>query len=326
MILLKPNLDSFTWADISDKEYFSSTYSDCISNSRLSLINPEQGGSPEKFLANEHFTSDSFLLGSAVHAEVLQPGEFDIIGNVDRPTAKLGLMADELFKCYPNVTTEDIIKASDKVNYYKGKMDEAKCQMVLDRCLPYWDKLKNLYDSKSITKDPIFLDNNSKAKYDFCIASVRSNPEITSLLSPEDFFDDVEVGNEVAFFINIDAIDTETGQCVELPFKAKLDNFTIVGNSLTLNDLKTTGHWISKFGESFNKYHYYRQMGAYGWLLRLYAKRRNVEVKSYKANMLLVSTVPDFRSGVFKVKDSDIQRGFDEFKHLMKLVAKVKMQ
>ena len=326
MILIKPILDSLRWEDMPDDVYFSNRYSDYVSNSRLSLINPEQGGSPEKFLENRHSFSDSFLLGSAVHAEILQPGEFDIIGGVDRPTAKLGRMADELFKYYPNITDEDIIAASDKIDYYKGKMDDRKCQLVRDNCLPYWSKLKDLYDSKAITKEPIFLDNNTKSKYDACVASVKNNKEITSLLEPEGFFDDVIVGNEVAFFVVFLAVDTETGQSVEIPFKAKLDNFTIVGNDVTLNDLKTTRHWLDKFNESFKDYHYYRQMGAYSWLLRLYAEKLKIEVKSFKANMLVVSTVPDYRSGVFRVKASEVQKGFDEFKNLLKLVAEVKMR
>ena len=326
MILIKPLLETLRWEDIPDEEYFSEKYSDCVSNSRLSLINPEQGGSPEKFLENKHSFSDSFLLGSAVHAEILQPGEFDIIGGIDRPTAKLGLMADELFKCYPNITRDDIIMASNKIDYYKGKMDDKKCQFVYDNCLPYWSKLKDLYDSKAITKEPILLDNNTKSKYDACVTSVKNNKEIVSLLEPEGFFDDVIVGNEVAFFIVFLAVNTETGQSVEIPFKAKLDNFTIVGNDVTLNDLKTTRHWLDKFKESFKDYHYYRQMGVYSWLLRLYAGKNNIKIDSFKANMLVVSTVPDYRSGVFKVRASDVQRGFDEFKNLLKLVAEVKMQ
>lgn len=326
MILIKPLLETLRWEDMPDEEYFSEKYSDCVSNSRLSLINPEQGGSPEKFLENKHSFSDSFLLGSAVHAEILQPGEFDIIGGIDRPTAKLGLMADELFKYYPNITRDDIIIASNKIDYYKGKMDDKKCQFVYDNCLPYWSKLKDLYDSKAITKEPILLDNNTKNKYDACVTSVKNNKEIVSLLEPEGFFDDVVVGNEVAFFIVFLAVDTETGQSVEIPFKAKLDNFTIVGNDVTLNDLKTTRHWLDKFKESFKDYHYYRQMGAYSWLLRLYAEKNNIKIDSFKANMLVVSTVPDYRSGVFKVRASDVQQGFDEFKYLLKLVAEIKMQ
>ncbi|MBQ0113516.1 MAG: hypothetical protein KBT03_10330 [Bacteroidales bacterium] len=34
---------------ISDEEYFSPKYSDYISNSRLKLINPDQGGCPSQY-------------------------------------------------------------------------------------------------------------------------------------------------------------------------------------------------------------------------------------------------------------------------------------
>lgn len=323
MILIKPILESFRWEDIPDEEYFSEKYSDCISNSRLSLINPDQGGSPEKYIANEHKVSDSFLLGSAVHAEILQPGEFNIIGGVNRPTAKLGLMADELFDCYPHMTPDDIVEASNKINYYKGKMDDKKCQFVYDNCLSYW---KCRVEQYSDVPNAMFLDDNTMNKYQACITSVQNNTQIQALLEPDGIFEDPEIGNEVAFFIIFLATDTETGQCVELPFKAKLDNYTIVDGVVTLNDLKTTGHWLSKFPDSFEQYHYYRQMGAYSWLLKLYAEKKKVNIESFNANMLLVSTVPDYYSGVFRVKASDIQRGFNEFKYLLKLVAKLKMQ
>lgn len=323
MILIKPILESFRWEDMPDEEYFSEKYSDCISNSRLSLINPDQGGSPEKYIANEHNVSDSFLLGSAVHAEVLQPGEFNIIGGVNRPTAKLGFMADELFDCYPHMTPDDIVEASNKINYYKGKMDEKKCQLVYNNCLSYWKCRAEQYSDVS---NAMFLDDNTMNKYKACVASVQNNVQIQALLKPEGLFDVPEIGNEVAFFIIFLATDTETGQCVELPFKAKLDNYTITDGIVTLNDLKTTGHWLHKFPDSFEQYHYYRQMGAYSWLLKLYAEKRGDAIESFNANMLLVSTVPDYCSGVFRVKASDIQRGFNEFKHLLKLVAKLKMQ
>ena len=74
MIKVYPLLDTLEILDISDETYFND-YRDCISNSRLSYINPDQGGSVEKYLANEKINSGSLLLGSAVHAEVLQPEE-----------------------------------------------------------------------------------------------------------------------------------------------------------------------------------------------------------------------------------------------------------
>ena len=52
MIIVRPIIDSLDVLDISDESYFNE-YKDYISNSRLSLINPDQGGSVEKYLANE---------------------------------------------------------------------------------------------------------------------------------------------------------------------------------------------------------------------------------------------------------------------------------
>ena len=41
-----PILDSIKRVDMSDEEYFSKTYRNYVSNSRLKNINPVEGGSP----------------------------------------------------------------------------------------------------------------------------------------------------------------------------------------------------------------------------------------------------------------------------------------
>ena len=43
-IKITPLIETIEYLDISDEEYFGDAYSDYISNSRLKLINPEQGG------------------------------------------------------------------------------------------------------------------------------------------------------------------------------------------------------------------------------------------------------------------------------------------
>ena len=45
-IKITPLIETIEYLDISDEEYFGDAYSDYISNSRLKLINPKQGGSP----------------------------------------------------------------------------------------------------------------------------------------------------------------------------------------------------------------------------------------------------------------------------------------
>ena len=319
MIIVKPNIDSLEILNISDEQYFTE-YSDYISNSRLSLINPDQGGSVEKYLAREKLNSPSLLLGSAVHAEVLQPGEFNIVGGIHRPTAKLGLMADELAKYYPgDITDEIIIKASDKIDYYKGKMNPQRITDVREKCSNYWAFRKDITGDNNI-----FLDDASYIKYKGCVKSVNDNADIQRLLHPEGLFEELSINNEVAFIIHFDVVNTETGELIDLPFKAKLDNFSFCDGEVVLNDLKTTGHLLQDFPGSFEKYHYYRQMAVYAWLLKLASNRyMNEPITSFTANMLVVSTVPEYNSQVFRVKRSDIIKGFEEFKSLLHRVADI---
>lgn len=131
-IKITPLIETIKFLEISDEEYFSEAYSDYISNSRLKLINPEQGGSPEAYLAGlgaDGRYSDSLYFGSAVHELVLQPESFILVESVDRPTAKAGFMADELYPLFIAngvVTKDEIVAASDKINYYKGKWMKIK--------------------------------------------------------------------------------------------------------------------------------------------------------------------------------------------------------
>ena len=78
-VTLKPLTDTIKVEDISDKVYFSKVYNKYISNSRLKLINPDEGGSPSKFFAglnNNKIYSDALIFGSAVHELTLQPNVY----------------------------------------------------------------------------------------------------------------------------------------------------------------------------------------------------------------------------------------------------------
>jgi hypothetical protein len=319
--------DTIQLIEMNDEEYFSDKWAEWISNSKLALINPDQDGSPEVYregLSKHQKYSDSLVFGSAVHELVLQPESFILAEGVDRPTAKLGAMADELFENYLNDLTDDkyIIAASNKIDYYKGKMDKIKIQNVLDKCEEYWKSKERWHKNYSGDKEPIFLDSKSREKLKLCLASVDSNQEIQSLLHPKGVLEDPISMNEAALFIQVKA--EYNGKETILKLKGKLDNFTIDTETgeVTLNDLKTTGHKLIDFKDSFKKYHYNRQMAMYSWMLRLYVmKQYNTKPSSLYANMLLVSTVPDYRAGIFKVTNREIRNGFLEFKDLLQRVA-----
>lgn len=319
--------DTIQLIEMDDEEYFSDKWAEWISNSKLALINPDQDGSPEVYregLSKHQKYSDSLVFGSAVHELVLQPESFILAEGVDRPTAKLGAMADELFENYLNDLTDDkyIIAASNKIDYYKGKMDKIKIQNVLDKCEEYWKSKERWHKNYSGDKEPIFLDPKSREKLKLCLASVNSNQEIQDLLHPKGVLEDPISMNEAALFVQVKA--EYNGKETILKLKGKLDNFTIDTETgeVTLNDLKTTGHKLIDFKDSFKKYHYNRQMAMYSWMLRLYVmKQYNTKPSSLYANMLLVSTVPDYRAGTFKVTNKEIRNGFLEFKDLLQRVA-----
>lgn len=325
-IKLTPLVETIQLIKMSDEEYFSQKWANCVSNSKLTLINPEQGGNPEMYkegLGKHSKVSNSLTLGSAVHEMVLQPKDFIIATEVDRPTAKMGAMADALYNVFieRTVNDADVIDASNKVDYYKGKMDTVKITNVIDKCLGYWQS-RSIWEKNISNVQPIFLDPKSREKLHLCLNSVYNNKEIQSLLHPEGIFSDPISMNEAALFMSVRA-ESGTKETI-LKLKAKLDNFTIDVDTgdVVLNDLKTTGHWLIDFPDSFIKYHYARQMAMYSWMLRLYTEAKfHSKPENLTANMLLVSTVPDYRAGIYKVTTASIRKGFLELKDLLQRVA-----
>ena len=328
-IKITPILESIKLLDISDEEYFSIKYRDYISNSKLKYINPDEGGSPELFNSPMPFSiSDSFYIGSCIHELFLQPEEFELIETVDRPTAKAGFMADELYYPYKNnntLTKDDYITASNKVNYYKNTLNADKISALEDKILPYF-KQRLEYDKSPSSKEPIFLDPKSRAKVKQCLTNLNTE-EVLNVIRPEGLFDKPESYNEAV--ILLDVICSLKDKEVTLKLKAKLDNFVIdnESNVITLNDLKTSGHYVSQFKEkSFIKYHYYRQCGMYGWMLSLLNKQLfKLHNPKFLTNIIIVSTIPDHDTLVMPITSKMINKGVKEFSNLLKRVAYMKL-
>lgn len=328
-IKLRPLVETLRILDISDDEYFGNGYRDYISNSRLKYINPEQGGSPKLYFEGiKTIYSDSLVFGSAVHELILQPNDFVLVESVDRPTAKAGFMADELYPTFCKngvITEDDIIAASDKIDYYKGKMTEERIETLRIKCDDYFVQRKTYEygDSFDKARTPIYLDAKSRERLQACLDSARRNTEIQSLLNPSYIMIPPMSLNEQAVLIDVEVSVPEHEPFI-LKLKAKLDNYTICPdeNLITLNDLKTTGHYLTRFSESWEQYHYYRQMGMYGWMLMLAAEKiYGLKNPDMKANMLLISTVPNYFAGVYKVTKKEMLRGFAEFTKLLRMVA-----
>lgn len=332
--------ESIKLIKLTDAEYFSEKYKEYISNSKLGLADPDNDGSREKFETG--FSSDysaSFELGSAVHAMVLQPDEF-IISDIRKPTGKLGLFAEYLydFRQAGNSIEESILLASSKANYYDGKLTVTRRKTALRQTIPFYLERMKFSDELS-EKATLYLSDAMYSKFDKCMFGLQ-NPKVLSTFRPTGLLSTPEAYNEYAIFAEVE-VTYDNGTSKIIKVKAKLDNFTVDHESqiIVLNDLKTTGKPVNFFmggyefvtdengnkgkiwhDGSFQKYKYYRQMGMYLWLLNCYMQANGYKYKS-KANMVVVETVPEFKTKIFPVGAEDIKRGLDDFKKLLIIVS-----
>jgi len=325
-----PLLDTLRLQKINDAEYFSEKYNGYISNSRLSLINPTQDNDPKAFfegLSKHNKYSDALIFGSAVHELVLQPELFHLCHEVDRPTAKAGFMADELYPVFSDESKDyndqfnAMLKASDKVDYYKGKFDAEKMVQLNAKCIDYW-KARKEYEAKGLDSTPIYLDPKSRERVEQCVTALLRNSRIRKLLHPEGVLEDPISENEQAILLDVEVRIPDCNPFV-LRIKAKLDNYTIdrETNTVIVNDVKTIGKIVSEFPNNFEKFHYYRELALYSWLLTLVAKKfYGMENCTVKSNCLVVSTIPSYYTKVYEVTKEDFTKGWYEFKTLLRLV------
>lgn len=321
-IKLTPLLDTLRLQKISDETYFSKRYNHYISNSRLGLLNPLQEGSPDKFFTGfkDSGYSSAFELGSAIHELILQSNLFELAPNLGKPTAKLGAMADELFKIFRVITYDDVIKASNKINYYKGKMTDDKCKYVIESCKPYWESREKFIESE---KTQIWLDAKSRETVISCVDSLMQNTYVQNLLHPKGIIEDPISENEQAILLDVE-VEMPTGEKTVLHLKSKLDNYTIdkETNLITINDVKSIGKILPEFENNIVKFHYHRELGMYMYLLKLCASKfyglNNPEIK---ANYLVVSTVPSYYTKVRPMTMLELANGFKEFVSLLKYSA-----
>ena len=326
--------DSVRIERMSDERYFSEEFKDYISNSKLSLLNPEEDGSIEKL--NTGFKQDyssSYELGSAVHCMVLQENDF-YISELRKPTGKFGMFLEEFYKLRKKgyKISDAVTKASIVQNYYSDKIlnNEKRFKKVVEEGLSFHLTKVHLREEDKSDKIPIYLSQKMSDQFMNCYSSLSNHSEASRLLKPKGLFESPEIYNEYAIFCDLEVI-TDDGQIEILKFKGKLDNFTIDNEEkiITLNDLKTSGKPVKSFKTrsytsyegkkvevegSYFKYHYYRQMAIYMYLLGAALNKKGYKMKG---NMIVVETLPVYDTMVYKVTSEEIQKGLQEFKTLL---------
>lgn len=305
-----------------------------ISNSKLKLIDPLEGGSPDKYTNGIPFKYDPSLeLGSSIHEQFLSPDEYELSSYEGKPSAKKGYFIDCFYKYRQQGKTiqESINLASAKADYYAGKMTQNRFRSVVKDGLDYYLKLMH-GDFNSQTKEVRVL---PKSQLDSCKAALKSlyaDKTISNLLSTNTLIAK-QFLNEFAFFVDM-KITLSTGDSIVLPFKGKADSIIIDHQNklIYLNDLKTTskpcetfmggiyeGTW---YNGSMQKLHYMRQFACYLMMLQMYCEQiLGLTDYDYKCNVIVVETTGQNKAKVFPINNSYIQYGAKEFKELICRIA-----
>lgn len=320
--------------NISDAEYFSDTYKEYSSNSKLKLINPIEGGSPELYFSEiSAGFSQSLIFGSAVHSLILQPESYTLSNYPYKPSGKLGEFITKVVKNRKNKMTanEAVLKASEEVNYYYGKLSKKILKRALHDGYKYY---KDLYLGGVDTDgSAIVLDLKTANMVSECVSAFKGTP-CDKVLHKTNVFNTQRQKNEYAIFTDFEVI-MHDGVSVIIPFKLKIDNYSIDDELgiLTLNDLKTTSKPVEFFmGDkklnlitneyeshlgSFQKYHYYRQIAVYLYVL----SNLHTQKLIYNANILAIQSKPPYSSMIFPISNAYVQKGLREFKDLLCRVA-----
>lgn len=327
-IKITPLLDTLRLQKISDAVYFSSSYSDYISNSRLNLINPEKDGSPEKFFkglkANKIYSS-ALSLGSQVHQVVLQPDEFELPPDLQKPTAKVGLAADVLFDIAEdpaNPTKEEFLKAYKEVDYFKGNPSEKQHEENYPKIMTYINnRIKFESQQREKTCSP-YLDSRDLKRATLCVQALQNNKKIQKLLHPTGLLKDPISECEQAILLDCE-VKVPDFEPFTIKLKSKLDHYSIdtENNIITVNDIKTHGKILPKFPESINMFSYYRELSMYSWLLKLCSEKfYGLKNPKVTGNFLVVSTIPPYYTQVFPFTREMLNKGWAEFLKLLRLV------
>lgn len=322
-IKLTPILDSIYLGKLEDAIYFSPRYSEYISNSRLGLLKQKGEEAFINGFVDQGFNS-SFFTGSLVHELTLQEDLFELAPDLDKPTAKLGAMADKLYSSFienNNVSDADIYKASDSVNYYKGKMNEDKCEFVRGMCMKYWRNRREFENTYTTNKTVEYADAKTIDLVNGCVTALHNNIRVQELLHPKDSFgNDVISENEQAILFDI-KVEAEGRKANIIHLKAKIDNYTIdkESNTITINDVKTTSQDTRDFANSIENFSYYRELSWYAMLLRFYAALHlDMPNPIIKGNFLVVSTKDPYYTAVYPMNKQLFIKGIEEYKHLLK--------
>lgn len=249
---------------------------------------------------------------------ILQPEYFELRDEIiSKPSAKVGFVADEaisIAKEKYNPTKEEILQACATVGYYDGILSDTQYSALENKIRTYINDIKDL----KCDKEPIILDIKQMETAKACIKALQDNKYVQALLHPGCISE-----NEQAILLDVEVDLPDVGKSI-IRLKSKLDNYTIdeLLNTITVNDIKTHGKMLNVFDDSLMGFHYYREMAMYAFLLKLCCEKfYDMKDPIIKSNFLVVSTIPQYYTKVVPMTTELFNKGFKEFKYLLKLAS-----
>ena len=299
-----------------------------ISNSSLNYIDPESGGNPRlfrKFLDGQldEKASKSFEIGTLIHEELLEPGKLDIVPE-NTPGPKTQEIIDALWqRLFGDADVDEELgvmeleqmseptwQAVIPADFYPKFTLQTKINRIVKDGSEYWQALYT-------TRGKKIVDPATYHVVQGCIESIRLHEVAKELIEGLGFSAYEEAHEEIEITYDI-PYDVD-GITISLPIKAKIDRILVshANKSIVLIDLKTTASPLGKFEETVGKYRYYRQLAYY----RMCLEERFPGYTVDEVYIVAVQTNKEYPCDVFKIDDSYMQAGQNEYTMLLDRIA-----
>jgi len=306
--------------------------SKAINNSSLSYINPDEGGSPEKYhdYVMGTFKGDdtkALTLGDLVHKLILENIEPVMLDKVPSDTVKniidkalqyrkeAGSTESLSFgEAGGNTSIEDnkvfVLKAANELKYGKGNYkDDRIIKDIQKSGQAYWNFMlvnegKDIVDAKTMS-------NITRIKL-----NLTQRPSVKEMFAePQTSKQQLFLEKEIFWKLDVD------GQIVEC--KSKLDGLLLdmENKTFSIRDLKTTSKSVQRFQNSFEYYRYYRQMAFYERAVMY--RLEEAGFKGFKPAdhyMVVVETTGYNLVRRFKVHRKYLEMGREEYMDLIRRI------
>lgn len=294
-----------------------------VSNSSLSALNPDQGGSLIKFRSflegeREKETTPSLTFGSYVHNWIENPDEF-AIADFDKPSETICKMLEDMYRQGGDIMDpETVLHHAALFNYGQSWKEETRISKILEAGRKYFGWLK---------------ESNGKVVLSAADKELLVNVQ-NALMKNSDIYDvimDDKLKREHEIYFDFPGVRSDNA-LVKIPCKALLD---ITDGESVIYDTKTTSKYLSKFfaykapiigsngleyeirSGAYTSYRYYRQLSFYNTALQL---GYNLSTPA-KCNIIVIETTPPYECGIYELPSKDMHFGHKEVREILSQIA-----